>query len=166
MKLNKKGLTIIELIVSIALISVIMLFMYKLLSDITFERDNDYIATLNHEQRIEIIDNIESVLNDNNAGITSYSATGKTLRITYNGSSRSVVSVISGNKTLVLYNINGSVKNRWNIKGGTLGTISCESESYLEDTLLSCHIPIYTTSVDNKVNNNNTLDDIYFSVMY
>jgi len=86
MKLNKKGLTIIELIVSIALISVIMLFMYKLLSDITFERDNDYIATLNHEQRIEIIDNIESVLNDNNAGITSYSATGKTLRITYNGS--------------------------------------------------------------------------------
>ena len=62
MKLNKKGITIIELIVSVALISVIMLFMYKLLADITFQKENDYFASVNQEQRIEIIDKIETTL--------------------------------------------------------------------------------------------------------
>ena len=62
MKLNNKGVTIIELIVSIALISVVMLFMYRLLADVTFQKDNDYFASVNQEQRIEIIDNMRIFL--------------------------------------------------------------------------------------------------------
>ena len=55
MKLNKKGFTLIELIVSITLISVIMVFMFSLLSDVTFEKDNEYFASKNQEIRLEMI---------------------------------------------------------------------------------------------------------------
>lgn len=43
-KLNNKGMTLMELLVSVLLISVIMIFMYKLISDVrTSKRENDKI---------------------------------------------------------------------------------------------------------------------------
>ena len=61
MKLDNKGISIIELIISISLISVVMLFLYNLLSNVTFEKDDDYFASLNQANRIEIISTIEDV---------------------------------------------------------------------------------------------------------
>lgn len=44
-KISNKGMTLIELIVSVALISIIMLFMYKLISDVRNEKkENDKLA--------------------------------------------------------------------------------------------------------------------------
>ena len=62
MKLDNKGISIIELIISISLISVVMLFLYNLLSNVTFEKDDDYFASLNQANRIEIISTIEDNL--------------------------------------------------------------------------------------------------------
>lgn len=44
-KINNKGMTLMELLVSVALISIIMLFMYKLISDVRSEKkDNDKVT--------------------------------------------------------------------------------------------------------------------------
>lgn len=160
MKLNKKGITIVELIVSVALISVIMLFMYKLLAEITFERENDYMANLNQEQRIEIVDNIESYLDEISLQINNYSVADKLFGI----NNMSIIQLTD--IEITLKKLNGTTRNKWTIEGGTIGNLSCESKSYEEVRLVHCHIPIYTKNVNNKEDNNNTLDDIFFSVMY
>lgn len=173
MKLNNKGLTIIELIVSIALISVIMLFMYKLLSDITFERENDYIATLNQEQRIEMIDKIETYLTDYGDTITNYLIINNSLYL-FNEQNVMASKVLSyNNNVLSLYkkdddliSNNDKLANQWELKGGTFGKLICTKINELDITMAQCHLPIYTTSTNNQENNNNTLDDIYFSLMY
>lgn len=38
MKINNKGVTIVELLVSLALLSVVLMFLYNLLSNVTFEK--------------------------------------------------------------------------------------------------------------------------------
>ena len=55
MKLNNKGLTLVELIISIVLVVVVMLFMYKLLSDVNNEKNDDSYAQENRVIRAEII---------------------------------------------------------------------------------------------------------------
>ena len=42
MKLNNKGVTIVELLVSLALLSVVLMFLYNLLSNVTFEKNTDF----------------------------------------------------------------------------------------------------------------------------
>lgn len=64
MKLNKKGSSLLELIISIALISVVLTFMIRLLVDLNdAETNNDY-AKNNQINRAEIIKEIESDLNN------------------------------------------------------------------------------------------------------
>lgn len=189
MKLNNKGLSIVELIVSIALISVIMLFLYRLLADVTFQKEDDYFASLNQEQRIEIIDKLETTLStfaeSANASNKIASVTVNSRHIYFKNSSNSVLvdvyvdSVDGAYKRLTLCtgscNYAANIKNRWIIKGGILDSSpSCSSVVGQGKTLYKCTIKVYTTNVNNKlithngksVNNNNTLDDIVFSVMY
>ena len=62
MKLNNKGVTIIELLVSVALVSVVLMFLYNLLANVTFEKITDFIASTNQANRIDIITTIENDL--------------------------------------------------------------------------------------------------------
>ena len=64
--MNKKGITIIELIITIALVSVIMMFLYNLLSNITFESDNEFIDITDAEVRGDIIRTINDAINTYN----------------------------------------------------------------------------------------------------
>ena len=58
MKLNNKGVTIVELLVSLALLSVVLMFLYNLLSNVTFEKNTDFISNSNQANRIDIINKI------------------------------------------------------------------------------------------------------------
>ena len=70
MKLNNKGVTIVELLVSLALLSVVLMFLYNLLSNVTFEKNTDFIANSNQANRIDIINTIENdLILDNNIEI-------------------------------------------------------------------------------------------------
>ena len=169
--MNNKGLTIIELIISIALISIIVLFMYRLLSDITFEKDNDFIATLNHQQRIEIIDAMQTIIQNDDAindavlsdDAKSLNFIDSTNRVLYSFSINPNTGVISISKA-------GTTLNKWKIKGGTLDRqINCKgSETYETYKIYSCIVPVYTTNINNQIinasrgtiDNNNNLDDI------
>ena len=72
MKLNNKGVTIVELLVSLALLSVVLMFLYNVLSNVTSEKNTDFIANSNQANRIDIINTIENdLILDNNIEITS-----------------------------------------------------------------------------------------------
>ncbi|MBE6148608.1 MAG: prepilin-type N-terminal cleavage/methylation domain-containing protein [Firmicutes bacterium] len=176
MKLNKKGVTIIELIVSIALISVVMLFMYQLLADVTFQKDNDYIATVNQRQRIDMINKIEKSVQKM---IKKYQTTGDINIYTYGNSSYGVKVKINGkdrvkleiktSKTILeLYEYDETVAGSnklvlletWTIKGGTfaskedIGNLIIQKKASDYGTNISmwqCTIPIYTENINNKM---------------
>lgn len=188
MKINNKGVTIVELLVSLALLSVVLMFLYNLLSNVTFEKNTDFIANSNQANRIDIINTIEhDLLNDNDISIDESQT--KVTRLVLKGTKNYIISITEN--TLVYY-VNNDIQNTWKIKGGKLGEINCEntlggtttsdniteckSDSYntsivCTDNVTSldsikiteCTIPVYTTNVDNSKENNNTLDDITFS---
>lgn len=188
MKLNNKGVTIVELLVSLALLSVVLMFLYNLLSNVTFEKNTDFIANANQANRIDIINTIEhDLLNDNDISIDESQT--KVTRLVLKGTKNYMIHITEN--TLVYY-VNNDIQNTWKIKGGKLGEINCEntlggtttsdniteckSDSYntpivCTDNVTSldsikiteCTIPVYTTNADNSKDNNNTLDDITFS---
>lgn len=168
MKLNKKGISIIELIVSIALMSVVMLFLYNLLSNVTFEKDDDYFASLNQANRIEIISTIENdMICDNTVefmGIVDNSSTSQTLTLKGTKTYK-ITTNKSGNDYKITYE-NGTNRQTWTIKGGKFGKINCSNklgDGIIETNVTQCIIPIYTTNINDKEDNNNTLDDIIFT---
>ena len=189
MKLNNKGVTIIELLVSVALLSVVLMFLYNLLSSVTFEKDNDFIANSNQANRIDIINTIESdLIKDSSISIDESQTTEN--RLVLKGTT--TYKIVITENTLAYY-VNDIIQNTWKIKGGKLGKINCENSKGGTNTvdnateckgdkgslnitcpsnvitaldsikITECTIPVYTENVDNSKENNNTLDDITFS---
>ena len=175
MKLNKKGVSIIELIISVALISVVMLFMYRLLSDITFEKDNDTFAFLNQERRVTIIKNVEKTISNDNT-ITAISVSGSTISFK-NGSTAVYQLIVSSDlKTLSLKQVSGSkILESWPISGAKLNNPTCTSKALNSGTVYDCIIKVYTENTNNKdytttfnsktvtIKNNNIIDDLVFT---
>lgn len=191
-KLNNKGLSIIELIVTIALISVIMLFLYALLSNITFESDSEYIDIKDRTTREDIIRTINDTINEHNE-ISDYKdkvvyaeANDKKLYIkTYDIINIFKIQISSDDKTLIFGRCTDdecespTIIQKWTLKTGEFGNITCSDnlkngieidpspDSNNNDNVLQlqqCNIPVYTNNINNKEENNNIMDDI--SIQY
>ncbi len=162
MKLNNKGVTIIELLVSVALVSVVLMFLYNLLSNVTFEKTTDFIASTNQANRIDIITTIENdLILDNDVELVESQTTSR--KVVMKGKNGQYQIVITDDT--LKYSVKGVLQNTWKIKGGKFGDIECISEGDKTKVIqiTQCTIPVYTTNVNNKKDNNNTLDDIIFS---
>lgn len=162
MKLNNKGVTIIELLVSVALVSVVLMFLYNLLSNVTFEKTTDFIASTNQANRIDIITTIENdLILDNDVELVESQTTAR--KVVMKGKNGQYQIVITDDT--LKYSVKGVLQNTWKIKGGKFGDIECISEGDKTKVIqiTQCTIPVYTTNVNNKKDNNNTLDDIIFS---
>lgn len=126
MKLNNKGVTIVELLVSMALLSVILMFLYNLLSNVTFEKNSDFIASANQANRIDIIMTIEDdLLKDNNVIIVSKSDNDLKLKGTLK---KYRITLVDNNLAYYVSELsrdNWQIQNTWKIKNGTLGKIDC-----------------------------------------
>lgn len=80
--LNKKGMTLLEIVISIALISVVMLFLFSLLNDIQYESKHSSYAKDFLVSRATIIKDVqEDILNNNitNVGQVNADANKTTL---------------------------------------------------------------------------------------
>ena len=64
--LNKKGMTLLEIVISIALISVVMLFLFSLLNDIQYESKHTSYAKDFLVSRATIIKDVEEDILNNN----------------------------------------------------------------------------------------------------
>lgn len=62
MKLNKKGMTIIEILISVVLVSVVLMFLFRLLVELRAEDEKSEYASKNQLNRAELVDLIESDL--------------------------------------------------------------------------------------------------------
>lgn len=126
MKLNNKGVTIVELLVSMALLSVILMFLYNLLSNVTFEKNSDFIASANQANRIDIIMTIEDdLLKDNNVIIVSKYDNDLILKGTLK---KYRITLVDNNLAYYVSELSRDdwqTQNTWEIKNGTLGKIDC-----------------------------------------
>lgn len=169
MKLNNKGVTLIELLVSVVLLTVVMGFMYKLLLDITNMQNNDFFASNNQLKRNEIIKTIQKDLTKNGVEgtiVKSTSGTKTTLTYSDKNDKAYVITVQNNNNQSILeYNSNNEKTYKWVMTDCTLdySNIMVANELHRDITIGNIHINVYT---DNDANSNctncknNLIDDI------
>ena len=62
--MNKRGITLVEFIVSIALISIVLLFLFNLLLDVQYTSNNNNFAIDNQLNRASILRNVMDDFNN------------------------------------------------------------------------------------------------------
>lgn len=165
--MNKKGTTLAELIISIALISVVLLFMIKLLIDLNDAETNNTYAKDNQINRAEILRMIGNDLNNKNIVSINDSGSNETKLVINIEFTDRTSSKIEAEEKKIKYTSSDGKKRAWNIEGGTIYTKKA-NVYYMKDNndsgknyySLSIDIEIHTTNEKNKLCNNNTLDDI------
>ena len=165
--MNKKGTTLAELIISIALISVVLLFMIKLLIDLNDSETNNTYAKVNQINRAEILRMIGNDLNNKNIVSINDSGSNETKLVINIEFTDRTISTIEAEEKKIKYTDSDGKNRTWNIEGGTIYTKKA-NVYYMKDNntsgknyySLSIDIEIHTTNEKNKLCNNNTLDDI------
>lgn len=165
-KLNKKGTTLMELLISIALISVVLVFMIRLLVDINNSETNNDYAKDNQINRAEIIKMIETDLNNKEiVNIDDTGSNSNNLIIVFEFSDEAKSTITATTDSLVYENEEET--RRWTMIDASI-YINNVKVSYSADTKesgkkyysLEIDIEIHTLNDNNKYGNNNRLDDI------
>lgn len=169
--LSKKGSTLLELVISIALISIVLVFLMKLLVDLNNTETNNVYAKDNQINRAEIIRTIENDLNNNVLiNIENDSSTSDNLKIKFTFKNNKTSS-INATENKFIYNDTNNNTRSWTMDGGILYTEKAYlnySADAIEDVInrtytLQIDIQVHTTNDKNKFGNNNLLDDILIS---
>lgn len=171
-KMNKRGSTLLELVISIALISIILIFLMRLLVDLNNTETNNVYAKDNQINRAEIIRAIENDLNYNI--ITNIDSKGSnkynTLQINFTFSNNKTAKIYCNRDELMYKNSNDQIR-WWKMKDARIYTDKA-NVSYSDDKInevnkriytLQIDIEVHTTNDKNKFGNNNLLDDILIS---
>ncbi len=156
--MNKKGVTLVEIIVSISLIVVVLIFMFKLLVNIRYEQSYSSYDQANSVNRTEIIRNIQNdFLNLNIVGVYDDSINSDTLKLRF----------VFGNdteKTLTVTEQNVYYDDtKWSLKANNTVTkliTSCASYSYNFDAKYDYFMFKILIKVDNGSDEDSILDDI------
>ncbi|CDF20705.1 unknown [Clostridium sp. CAG:609] len=163
-KMNNKGSTLLELIISIALISVILVFMVRLLVDLNDSETNNKYAKKNQVIRAEILRTIENDLQNKIITDIRDNSTTSNLIITFkfDGNKESNINVLKDK--LTYKNTDGKTRT-WTLKEGYFDITQSPVDFSQDENIYSLiiDIPVYTTNEFNTKNNNNLLDDILVS---
>lgn len=174
MKLNNKGLTLIELIISVVLISVVMLFMYGLLNDANDENNDNSFARDNQINRSEIIKEIEDEFLTRRIDLINIKdeSTTDTLKVIFEFSDDTSTVIEATQEYLRYTNANGEMR-KWTMQNATLNIdkaairydkSSTEEGKGIYSFLLT--IEVYTDNDANRICPkcvNNVVDDIIIS---
>ena len=110
--LNKKGMTLLEIIISIALISVVMLFLFSLLNDIQYESKHSSYAKDFLVSRATIIKDVEEdILNNNITNVMQVSAGEGKVNLNFFRDDTSLMSIEVESKKLTYKNAIGEVES-------------------------------------------------------
>ena len=179
---NKKGTTLMEVIISIALISVVLVFMIKLLIDLNNTESNNEYAKGNQINRTEIIRAIEDDIRGKSiVSITDGSPSTDNLVINFTFSD-GTNSSINCTKDTFSYSPSSGDTRRWTMAEGTIYTESANvyvgyrSDSPNNLYTLLIDIEVHTPNDNNSIytyqdtengrrvtSSNNTLDDFLIS---
>lgn len=164
-KLNKKGSSLIELVISIALMSVILVSMVRLLVDLNNTNTNNVYAKNNQINRTEIIRMIENDLNNNIlTNVENNSSTLNTLKIKFTFPNNKT-SLIVATKDEFTYTSTSGEKRTWTMNDCDIYPNKANVQFVKDDTLdgiytLQIDIEIHTKNEKNTEGYNNLLDDI------
>lgn len=181
MKLNNKGMSLMELLVSIVLISIVLSFLFQLLIDLKAETDNNNYVYNNQVNRTDVIYTIEKDLNKYTLLGVEDASTGEDIIINFHyrkGSDGISIATLKSAKEeyndelgttktkYYLRYVNYSGENfSWEMKGAELDT--CGSFNYYIDNLSNSYyfklnIYLYNGVYHDKNNKekNNAVDDI------
>lgn len=180
MKLNNKGMTLMELLVSIVLVGIVLVFLLQLLTDLEHETENNNYAYNNQVNRTDAIYTIEKDLQKYNlVGIEDASADGNLILKFYyiSGNDTKTVTLKSDSneytdelgdirtKYYLRYTSYSGEQYSWEMKGAQIDV--CATFNYYVDNnsnsyYFKINIPLYN-SVYHERNNkdkNNAVDDI------
>ena len=179
MKLNSKGMTLLELLISIVFVGVVLVFLFQLLTDLRNENENNNFAYNNQVNRIEAIYTVGKDLDKYTlTGIENVSANGNLIINFYlkKGLDTKTAVLSTSSKTTEILGVE-IVKNylhytdyegnshTWEMKGATIDP--CGYFVYYIDNLsnnyyfkLNIYIYNSTENENNNAQNNNAVDDI------
>lgn len=168
-KLNNKGNTLIELIISIALMSVVLVSMVRLLVDLNNTNTNNVYAKNNEVVRSEIIRAIETDLNNYKLSNIVDKSSSNTLTFNlefYVNNVKKSATIKATKDTFTYTNIDGKVR-KWTMKDCEVYTdkanvIFSKNENNNIFTL-QIDIEVHTNNDKNTTGYNNLLDDILIS---
>ncbi len=174
-RLNNKGLTLIELIISVVLISIVMLFMYGVFNDVNNEKNDNSFAKDNQVNRSEIIKVLEDDLLSRSINISSINdfSTDTSLKFDLYYSDGKKATIEATETTFSYTNADGLLR-KWTMKDSTINykkanvfynksnTTSADEGIYS----LLINIEVYTDNDNNRscsTCTNNVVDDIIIS---
>lgn len=106
--LNKKGMTLLEIVISLALISVVMLFLFSLLNDIQYESKHSSYAKDFLVSRATIIKDVEEdILNNNITNVMQVSAGEGKVNLNFFRDDTSLMSIEVESKKITYKNAAG-----------------------------------------------------------
>lgn len=164
--MNKKGSSLMELVISIALMAVILVFLVKLLVDINDMNTNNTYAKDNQVNRAEIIRYIENDISDKKIISIVDNSTDGNIKITINFDGGISSSIEATENSLTYTPSDPSKKRAWDMVDATIYTNLCriesstpsaESDSSEGSNSSNGEISTFTINIEvNTLNNNNT----------
>lgn len=170
--MNKKGFTMTELIVSIAIIAVVMIFLVNLLIDIRYDKKNELYDTKNQINRAEIIKTIQNDLDGK--VITDIKDTGSSsnnLVVNIKTDDNSTHTIQADNNHISYISSSGK-KTKWSLEKNNdetyiktsdvvLKVIKCPNSTCdSNDKIIIINIPIIVDKSELRENNDSQMDNI------
>lgn len=186
--MDKKGFTMTELMVSIAIIAVVMVFLVKMLIDVRYDNRNELYDTKNQINRAEIIKTIQNDLYEN--VITSINDSGSAdnelvininaININTNSNtSAKIEAVTQDGEEYIKYKSTSNKNYKWMIERNNketyikkndivLSVIECSDEGKTEkepncdtqDKIIRINIPIIIDNSTLRRDNDSQMDNI------
>lgn len=186
--MDKKGFTMTELMVSIAIIAVVMVFLVKMLIDVRYDNRNELYDTKNQINRAEIIKTIQNDLYEN--VITSINDSGSAdnelvininaININTNSNtSAKIEAVTQDGEEYIRYKSTSNKNYKWMIERNNketyikkndivLSVIECSDEGKTEkepncdtqDKIIRINIPIIIDNSTLRRDNDSQMDNI------
>lgn len=111
MKLNNKGVTLVELIISISLISIVVMFLFRLLVDVRYSENNTDYNRENQQTRAIIIKTLETdFLERKLVGLQELSSNSNQLRLQFRYADNTTGDLSVSEDAVSYTNSNGSEK--------------------------------------------------------
>jgi len=160
MKLNNKGMTLVELIISVALISVVVGFLFKVVLDVKYEKDNPGYASNNQINRAEIIKTIQSELLAYGLNEVSVDSSKNNLEFILTNGNKITFDITSNNKKLVYKNEYKNKTKTWTVKDS-----GYKYTDIIYEDLALCYVKVIIGISDN-INEDKLIDDIEILAKY
>lgn len=172
--MNNKGMTLIELLISIVLISTVLVFLFQILIDLRNETDNNSYAYNNQIKRAEIIYTIQNDLNNYAlVGITDNSSNDNLILNFHfkNGEQASLTRLETEKKEDAYYLRYTSFKGEktsWKMEGAMIdpcALFTSHVDQNIKNYYYKLNIFVYNEPYHDKNNRevNNAVDDIEIS---